>query len=104
MEQAAKPRSGRAGVELAPAATRRNLEIRTAQDADIPAIVDLARRVYPGQLPYSTGQIRGQIPGQSDLAARTPQSEPRTMRGIDSRIRLSLRPPLHCMRERSKPS
>ena len=61
MEQAAKPRSGRAGVELAPAATRRNLEIRTAQDADIPAIVDLARRVYPGQLPYSTGQIRGQI-------------------------------------------
>ncbi|MEQ8349574.1 MAG: GNAT family N-acetyltransferase [Sneathiellaceae bacterium] len=61
MDQVAKPRGRQSGVELTKAAARPNLELRNATTADIPAIVDLARRVYPGQVAYSNQQIRGQI-------------------------------------------
>lgn len=61
MDKAAEPRRGRSGGELSAADTRRNLAIRNATEADILAIVALSRRVYPGQVPYSAGQIRGQI-------------------------------------------
>ena len=61
MDQPVETRRGRSGGELTPAAARRNLELRNATETDIPAIVELSRRVYPGEVPYSRGQIRGQI-------------------------------------------
>ena len=41
--------------------TRPRLEIRNADFADIEGIIDLSRRVYPDEPPYTRGQISGQI-------------------------------------------
>jgi len=43
------------------ATTAARLEIRTARPGDIPGIVELSRRVYADQGPYTPGQIAGQI-------------------------------------------
>lgn len=61
MSEAEKPHGRSGGVELTAAAARRNLELRNADANDIPAIVALVRRVYPGQVAYSNQQIRGQL-------------------------------------------
>jgi predicted amidohydrolase/GNAT superfamily N-acetyltransferase len=41
--------------------TAAKLEIRTAAPGDVPGIVALSRRVYPEEVPYTPGQITGQI-------------------------------------------
>ncbi|MGF1551241.1 MAG: GNAT family N-acetyltransferase [Paracoccaceae bacterium] len=43
------------------ALSRAAIAIRNATLADIPAIVELTARAYPGEVPYTHGQIRGQI-------------------------------------------
>jgi predicted amidohydrolase/GNAT superfamily N-acetyltransferase len=45
----------------APATNAARLEIRTARPGDVPGIVELSRRVYADQGPYTPGQIIGQI-------------------------------------------
>lgn len=57
MTDTPKKPSDRAGSPTAGA----KLEIRTATSADVPGIVDLSRRVYADQGPYTHGQIMGQI-------------------------------------------
>ncbi|MGS4946128.1 GNAT family N-acetyltransferase [Meridianimarinicoccus sp. RP-17] len=44
-----------------PGSTAARLEIRTAEPRDVPGIVELSRRVYADQGPYTHGQIAGQI-------------------------------------------
>ncbi|MEL7346306.1 MAG: GNAT family N-acetyltransferase [Pseudomonadota bacterium] len=41
--------------------TKAQIAIRTAVSADIPGITALTARAYPGETPYTPGQIRGQI-------------------------------------------
>jgi hypothetical protein len=48
-------------MPLDPDPSAAKLEIRTATVRDVPGVVALSRRVYPEEVPYTPGQITGQI-------------------------------------------